>query len=319
MNISKEKLIDFYKQMNLIRKLELKIIDLAAQGEIYGNLHMGIGQEAIAVGAMAALERRDVITSAHRGIAHIIGKGGDPKKILAELMGKKTGYCQGRAGKMHIAAPDIGMMGAHGIVGSGIPLAVGMGLYIDMFKTGQVAVSFFGDGAVNHGYFHESLNLASLWRLPVLFICENNLYAISTRIEEAMACKSLSFRAKAYNISGIELDGNDVIEVYNKVGEIVNNTRKGKGPVLIDAKTYRFRGHHERDNQNYRSKEEIEMWKKKCPIKRLKNILIRKYSWSEEEEKQLTDEINHTITEAVNYSIGSPYPNLEEIEKYVFI
>ena len=248
MIISQEKALKFYKKMSLIRKMELKVIHLASEGKVFGNLHMYIGQEAVAVGAISTLYNKDLITSGHRGIAHILAKGGDPRKVLAELMGRTTGYCRGRAGKMHIAAPEIGMMGAHGIVGSGIPLAVGMALDVNLSKKDTVVMSFFGDGAINHGYFHESLNLASLWKLPILFICENNLYAISTHIKDAMASKNLTERAKAYNITTTSVDGMDVFEVYKISTQYSKKIREGKGPFFIEAKTYRFRGHHERDS-----------------------------------------------------------------------
>lgn len=316
--ISKEKVVKFYEKMNLIRLMELRIIELAKKNKIFGNLHMYIGQEAIAVGSINVLDSKDVITSGHRGIAHALAKGGNPKNIIAELMGKKTGYCRGRAGKMHLAIPEIGMMGAHGIVGSGIPLAAGMALHFKMNNKNNIAVSFFGDGAVNHGYFHEAINLASSWKLPILFICENNFYAISTNIKSAMSSKDLTSRVSSYNIPCISIDGMDVIEVYEKTLDYVKKIKDGNGPCFIEAQTYRFRGHHEKDNLMYVDKKEIEEWKRKCPIKRIEALLTSQYKFVEKDFDLIRRKINNTIEEAITFGLNSSFPEEEELFKFLY-
>ncbi|MFZ7119819.1 MAG: thiamine pyrophosphate-dependent dehydrogenase E1 component subunit alpha [Eubacteriaceae bacterium] len=316
--ISKDEIVKLYEKMNLIRLLELKVIELAKKNKIYGNLHMYIGQEAVAVGSINALDPGDVITSGHRGIAHSLAKGGDPKKVIAELMGKETGYCHGKAGKMHLAIPEIGMMGAHGIVGSGIPLATGMALHFKMNNSNNIAVSFFGDGAVNHGYFHEAINLASSWKLPILFICENNFYAISTNISSAMSSKNLISRASSYDIPAISINGMDVIEVYEKTLDCVKSVRNGNGPCFIEAKTYRFRGHHEKDNLMYVNKKEIEEWKEKCPIKRIESLLTSQYKFEKKDFDLINKSIEITIEEAVNFGLNSSFPEEYELFNFLF-
>jgi pyruvate dehydrogenase E1 component alpha subunit len=264
--IPKEKLIDMYRKMLLIRYHETAAAEAFAAGTIPGFVHLYVGEEAVAVGACANLRDDDYITSTHRGHGHCIAKGCNVKYMMAELIGKETGYCKGKGGSMHIADVGIGMLGANGMVGAGIPLACGAGLSAQIRGTDQVCISFFGDGASNQGTFHESLNLASIWRLPVVFVAENNLYAQTTPQKHAMNIRSIAERGAAYGMPSAEVDGNDLIAVYEAVHEAVKRARKGLGPTLLECVTYRWRGHFEGDVLHYRTEKEVEEWKKKDPI-----------------------------------------------------
>lgn len=319
MEFTRNDISGFYETMVFIRLFEEKAVELYKQNIAFGNMHMHVGEEAIATGVMKALAKEDIVTSSHRCHGHFLAKGADPGRIMAELMGREGGYCKGRGGKMHLVAPEVGVMGANGIVGAGIPLAAGHALYSSLFNQGQVTVCFFGDGAVNHGYFHEGINMAALWKLPVVFVCENNLYAISTHISTAMACDTVAQRAAAYGIPGVEVDGNDVLEVYRQAQKAVDRARRGEGPSLLECKTYRFRGHHEGDDQSYRTKEEVAAWKEKCPLKRTKELLEKKYRWTEQDDKAVYDKGNARVQAAVDFGLQSLLPSSEDIAKYVFI
>ena len=250
MTINKEKLLDFYHTMVKIRLFEERIVDLYARGMVPGLAHLYIGEEAIAVGACAAIRPNDYITSTHRGHGHVIAKGADLKPMMAELFGKKTGYCKGKGGSMHIADIKIGILGANGIAGGGMPIAVGAGLSAKLRKTDQVTACFFGDGSSNNGTFHESLNFASVHKLPVVFICENNLYGISVSQAKHQAIKDIAVRAIAYDMPSAVVDGNDVVEVHQAVSKAVGRARAGEGPSLVECKTYRWRGHHEGESES---------------------------------------------------------------------
>jgi TPP-dependent pyruvate/acetoin dehydrogenase alpha subunit len=247
LDLSNEKLIEMYRTMKKIREFETKAAELFAEGSIPGFVHLYIGEEAVATGVCANLKDSDYITSTHRGHGHIIAKGGDLKYMFAELFGKATGYCKGKGGSMHIADADRGILGANGIVGAGHNIAVGAGLSAKYRGTDQVCVCFFGDGSTNQGTFHESLNLASIWKLPVIFVCENNLYGISMHQSRHQAIQDVADRAVAYNIPGVVVDGNDVLAVYEAAKEAIDRARNGQGPTLIECKTYRQRGHFEGD------------------------------------------------------------------------
>ena len=321
MQISKEKLAKMYEVMVKIRKFEEKVVDIFARGSMPGLAHLYVGEEAVAVGACFDLGRDDYISSTHRGHGHCIAKGGDVKRMMAEIFGKKTGYCKGKGGSMHIADLDIGILGATGIVGGGIPIAVGAALSAKLRKTHQVAVCFFGDGASNQGTFHESLNLASVKNLPVVFVCENNLYAISTSQSEAQAIENIAVRAASYNMPGTIADGNDVLDVYDKVAEAVERARKGEGPSLVECKTYRWRGHHEGDPKRgarYRSMNEVGEWEKKCPIAAFKKHLLNEGILKEAELKLIEDRIMREIEEAVEFADEGPFPASEEILEDLF-
>lgn len=311
--LSREDKIDMLYKMMLIRGFEEKVEELFSLNLIHGSTHLYIGQEATAVGACKALNKDDYITSTHRGHGHCIAKGGDVKYMMAELLGRKTGYCKGKGGSMHIADINIGILGANGVVGGGIPIATGAGLSIKMKGTKQVVICFFGDGAVNQGSFHESLNLASIWNLPVIYIIENNLYGMSMAVNKAVKIDRLADRAKAYNIPGIVMDGNDVIAVYDTVSEAVEKVRNGEGPILIESLTYRWRGHSRSDARAYRTREEEAEWREKCPIKRFKERLISEGLLTEEGFKELQKKVDDDLNNAVEFAKASPFPDPEDL------
>ena len=320
MALSKTQLIEMYRKMVTIRAFEYKIKDLFSKGTIVGDLHLSIGQEAVAVGVCAGLQKDDYVLSTHRGHGHCIAKGADVKRMMAEFFGRKTGICKGKGGSMHLADFSVGMLGASGIVGGGIPQAVGAGLSIKLRGTDQVAVSFFGDGASNQGTFHESLNLAAIWKLPVIFVCENNQYAESTPVSKVMLVKNIADRATAYGVTGVVVDGMDAAAVYEAVKEAVRRARKGKGPTLIECETYRFEGHEEGDPWiKYRSKEEVEEWKKRCPIEAFRAKLIKTKILTEEEAKEIDQETKMLIEEAVKFGEESPWPKPQEALEDVFV
>jgi len=310
--IGREKLAHMYRKMLEVRYFEETAVKLFQAGRLPGFLHSYLGEEAVAVGVCSALEKEDYITSTHRGHGHVIAKGAQLDRMMAELYGKKTGYCKGKGGSMHIADFSIGVVGATGIVGSGIPIATGVALACKMKKTKRVVACFFGDGASNTGAFHEGLNLASVWDLPVIFVCENNLYAESTPQKEHQKIKDVSIRAGSYGIPGVTVDGNDVMAVFNAAREAVRRAREGEGPTLIECKTYRWMGHYIGDPAVYRSKEEVEEWKKRCPIKILKDRLLREGIFSEEELSTIEEEVKNLVKQAIEFAEKSPAPELEE-------
>jgi pyruvate dehydrogenase E1 component alpha subunit len=270
------------------------------------------------VGVCSTLGKDDYIISTHRGHGHCIAKGAEIKRVMAEILGKKTGYCKGKGGSMHIADFSIGMLGATAVVGAGIPIAVGAGLSVKLSKTDQVVACFFGEGASNQGTFHESINMASTWKLPVVFICENNLYAMGTRQSRVMAIDNIADRAVAYGIPGKVADGNDVCSVYEATQEAVERARKGMGPTLIECKTYRHKGHSRVDPAKYRPKEEVEEWLAKDPIKRLREKLLKENSLTEGEILQMEKQVSAEIEEAVKFATESPYPAPEEALEDVY-
>jgi pyruvate dehydrogenase E1 component alpha subunit len=313
--------LKMYEQMLTIRSFEEKAIELFEHNLIRGNIHPCIGQEAVSVGVCSPLRRDDFMVNTHRGHGNCIAKGADLKLMMAELMGKSTGYCKGKGGSMHIADFEGGNLGANGIVGGGIPIAVGAGISIQNRGADQVVACFFGDGATNQGTFHESLNLAALWKLPVIFVCENNQYALSTPIREAISISRISERAAAYGIAGMSIDGNDVAEVYSKTKEAVQRARSGGGPTLLDCVTYRFFGHFTGDpgrGITYRPKDEMEQWLQRCPIKRFREHLFQKRWLTEEEEKRIQTEVKTSIEEAVQFAKESPFPLPEEALQDVY-
>ena len=261
-----DQLKEALRRMCLIRRFEEGAEEAYMRGLIHGTMHLSIGQEASAVGATMALRKTDYITSTHRGHGHCIGKGADPKLMFAEFFGKEEGYCRGRGGSMHIADVESGNLGANGIVAGGIPIAVGAALAIKKQKRDDVALCFFGDGATNEGAFHEALNMASIWKLPVIFVCENNKYGMSVSTERSMAVANVADRASAYNMPGVIADGNRIEDVAEAVMTAIARAREGQGPTLVECKTYRTRGHSRSDRNRYRSKEEIEEWKLRDPI-----------------------------------------------------
>jgi len=317
--IEKETLVTMYRKMLEIRRFEEKVWHLFGRNLIPGTLHLYIGEEAVAVGVCANLKIDDYITSTHRGHGHCIAKGADLKKTMAEILGKKTGYCKGKGGSMHVADAALGNLGATAVVGSAIPIAVGAALSCQLRGTKQVVACFFGDGASNNGTFHEALNMAAIWRLPVLFVCENNLYAMGTRISNVTAIENIADRASAYGMLGVIVDGNDVIEVYRAAKEAVDRARNGGGPTLIECKTYRHKGHSRFDPAKYRPPDEVEEWMKKDPILRFKNTLIEEGVLTEKQADEIDRQITETVEEAAQFAVKSPYPQPEEALEDVFV
>ena len=316
--LPESRLKEMLLQMHLIRAFEEKADELYALGKVHGTMHLSIGQEAMAVGAIAALRPNDYILSTHRGHGHCIAKGADVKLMMAEFMGKETGYCRGRGGSMHIADMESGNLGANGVVGGGIGMAVGVGLSIKMRGTGQVMLCFFGDGAANRGIFHEALNMASIWTLPVIYVCENNQYGMSMSVERAFPIKDIADRAAAYNMPGVVVDGNEVLAVYEATLEAVERARGGGGPSLIEGKTYRWKGHSKSDQERYRTKEEVEKWKERCPLRRFRAKLINERVIDEAEASRMAEEARRLIEEAVAFAEASPEPSVETILEGVY-
>lgn len=309
--LTKENKIKMLKDLITIRRFEERTIQMYAAGEFGGYLHPYIGMEAIAAGACAAIEEKDYIVSTHRGHGHCIAKGADLNKMMAELLGKATGYCKGRGGSMHIADTKLKMLGANGIVGGGIPISIGAGFGAKMRGEGEVVLCFFGDGASNNGVFHEALNMTAIFKLPVVYICENNLYAISMCSLDSVACEDIGKRACAYGIPGHIIEGSDPVEVYNTVKKAAKHARDGKGPSLIEAKTYRFYGHHPNDPAEYRTKEESEYYKKeKDPLINFKKTMIKEKIITKKEIEKIEKNIVEEVENAVDFAHKSPEPEL---------
>lgn len=315
---SPERLKDALRKMMLTRKFEEGAEDSYTRGLIHGTMHLSIGQEASAIGSCMSLTDDDKITSTHRGHGHCVGKNADIGKMFAEFFGKETGYCKGRGGSMHIADPAKGNLGANGIVGGGLPIAVGAALSAKRLGTGAVTVCFFGDGANNEGAFHEALNMASVWRLPVVFVCENNKYGMSTSIERSTAVKEISTRAAAYSMPGITVDGNDFSAVTEAVDAAVVRARAGDGPSLVENLTYRWRGHSKSDRNRYRTKEEIAEWMGRDPIPAMSKMLIEHEILSEDDVTALEVEANQAIKDAIAFAAASPDPKIEDFARDVY-
>jgi pyruvate dehydrogenase E1 component alpha subunit len=315
----KEQLVEMYKKMLRIRKFEFKVREFCTERLNRGPLHLYVGEEASAVGACAALERGDYITSTHRGHGHCIAMGGDVKRMLAEIVGRATGYCKGKGGSMHIADIDLGIIGANGIVGGGIPLAVGAAIALDNQGKKNAILCFFGDGATNTGAFHEACNMASIWALPVIFFCENNFYGISGCTKDTIHIEDISERSKAYGITGITIDGNNIFEVYDATKRARDQVVAGGGPVLIEAKTYRWLGHWHADPCRYRDEAEVNEWKKKCPIMYLEKYLIREGMLNAKQLKGMQQEIDSEIAEIEKFAIESPDPDPEEALEDIYV
>lgn len=299
---------EIFRRMVLIREFELRAIKEREQGLIPGFIHTCIGQEATATGACMALEKNDVMTSTHRGHGHLLAKGGDPAQLLAELAGRTTGYCGGRGGSLHLTAFEIGSLGANGIVAGGLPIATGAALAFQMRQESRVALAFLGDGATNQGAFHEALNMAGLWKLPVIFLCENNGYAQSTPQHNHTGLTELSKRAESYNMHGVTIDGNDVIAVYNAVSEALIRARQHEGATLIEALTYRWQGHYEGDPQVYRPSSELEQWQQRDPITLMGAALMKHNLIDEESIVEIQAEVLEQLDAAVDFVHNSPHP-----------
>ncbi len=317
--ISKDKLLWMYERMRLIRTFEDRVAELFAEGKLPGFVHLYAGEEAIAVGVCAHLTDRDYITSTHRGHGHCIAKGVDVKEMMAELYGKLTGACKGKGGSMHIADVSKGMLGANGIIGGGGPLACGSALSAKILGTDQVTVCFFGDGAAEQGTMHEAMNLASIWKLPVVFVCENNLYAESTPWTYHCAAKDIADRATAYNMPGVLVDGADVFAVYEAAGEAVGRARRGEGPTLIEARAFRYYGHFQGDAMTYRTDEEVAEYRARDPIENFKKRVLERGLVTEAELAEIDARAKEAVEGAVGFAEESPLPPPEECLTDVYV
>lgn len=317
--LSADRLREIYARMWRIRLFEEQAEYQSSQGKVLGALHTYIGEEAVGVGVCTHLTHTDYITSTHRGHGHCIAKGADIKKMMAELFGRATGYCKGKGGSMHIADFAVGMLGANGIVAGGFGLATGAGLAAQLHGSGQVAVCFFGDGAANRGPFHENINIGAVWKLPVVYVCENNQYAQWTPQTEVTLVTDISSMSAAYGIPGVQVDGMDVLAVYEAAGEAIARARQGAGPTLLECKTYRFHGHNYGDPQMYRSREEIATWSdQQDPIKRLAAYLRAEEMLTEAQDEAIQEQVKADILDAVQFAEDSPYPTPDELYKDVY-
>jgi pyruvate dehydrogenase E1 component alpha subunit len=319
--IPKQILIPMYKTMLRIRMVEEKIGDLVAKGEIICPCHLCIGQEAVAAGVCAPLNRDDYVFSTHRSHGHYLAKGGSLKLMMAELYGRATGCSKGRGGSMHLASPENGLPGSSAMVGGTIPLAVGVALASSLQNSNKVSVAFFGDGAVNEGVFYESLNFASLKQLPVVFVCENNFYSTHMHVSAIQADTEIFRKAEVFKISGLRINGNDIVKVFQAAKKAIDNARKGGGPTLLECITYRWRGHVGPNwdlDKPIRPKEEVMWWVDNCPLKRLEEFLIKENLLSRFQKKEIAQDIQKEIEETVEFARESPYPAQSEVLNDVF-
>lgn len=317
--LTKEELLELYYKMLLVRRFEEKMEKMYLQGKIHGTIHLSIGQEAASVGACTVLEPHDKILTHHRGHGHAIAKGSELKKIMAEILGRSTGVLGGRGGHIHLADIEKGNIGANGILGENATLATGLALASRMKKLDYVVVCFFGDGAANEGAIHEALNLASIWKLPVVFFCDNNHYGLSGDVRQMTNIENIADRAVGYGIPGKAIDGNNVFEVMNVTAEAVRRARNGEGPTLIEAKTYRFKGHSKSDPRKYRTREEEAEWmNSKDPIALIRNHLFQEGILSDELEKEIEEKVMQEIEEAAVFSENSPIPSIDTMEDHLF-
>lgn len=312
--LTRKQQMDMLLTMMTIRAFENKAQELYSLGQVHGTMHLSIGQEGTAVGASAALTTNDYLLNTHRGHGHCLAWGSEAKLMMSEFMGKETGYCRGRGGSMHIADVDANNLGANGIVAGGLPISVGVGLSIKMRQTDQVVMAVFGDGAANEGAFHESLNMASIWNLPVIYLCENNQYAMSMSVKRAINIECISDRAAAYGIVGETVDGNDVLAVYEAVHRAKRRAQAGEGPTLIECMTYRWKGHSKSDRQAYRTREEVKAWQERDPIARFAVVL----DLTDREIVNLEQEANRVIETAVSFANESPEPTIDSIMEGVY-
>jgi acetoin:2,6-dichlorophenolindophenol oxidoreductase subunit alpha len=320
MPLSTETLMDMYRQMRTIRSFEERLSELVLAGRLAGFLHLYAGEEAVAVGVCAHLTERDVVNSTHRGHGHCIAKGVDVRGMMAELFGRATGICKGKGGSMHIADLGHGMLGANGIVGAGIPLTAGAALTAQVKKTGGVAVAFFGDGATNQGQFHEALNLAAVWKLPAVFVIENNGYGEATPMEFVTPVRDLATRAAAYAMPSAIVDGMDFFDVHAKAGEAIERARRGDGPTLLECKTYRYYGHYVGDPLTYRTKEEAEDWRQhRDPLARFEERVVAEGLVHDGNLRRIDREVAELIDAAVRDAEAAPFPAVEDILRDVYV
>lgn len=319
LTLTEAQLLGIYRKMALIRRFEEKSAEMYTRGKITGFCHLYAGEEAVAVGAIEALYDKDYVVSTYREHGHCLAKGADPRAVMAELFGKATGISRGRGGSMHLFDLDLRFMGGYAIVGGGLPIAAGLGLSIAYKEEPEVVFCFFGDGALPQGAFHESLNLASLWKLPVVFICENNFYGMGTMVQNAVCQEELYRFAEPYKMPGVRVDGMNVLEVYSAATEAATRAREGDGPSLIEAMTYRFRGHSMSDPVEYRPKREERIWQERDPIKQMRKRLLTENRVTEARLNEIDGEVAEVIEDAINFADGSPEPTLEEAIKDVYV
>lgn len=317
-SLTRDELLRLYETMALIRAFDQRFAALVAQGKFSGVGHLYVGQEAVAAGVCAALEPDDYVTSTHRGHGHCLAKGVEPREMMAELFGKATGTCKGKGGSMHIADFRRGMLGANGIVGAGLPIACGAALTAKLTGSGRVAVAFFGDGAANIGAFHEALNLASIWTLPVVFVCENNRYGEATPVEYALAAEHVADRASAYRMPGLLADGQDVLDVYGKAAAAVAHARSGAGPVLLECETYRYFGHFVGDPARYRSADELEWFRSRDCLTRFGEYLRKERRVSQRRLDDIAAAVERRLDDAVAFAEGSPDPHPTDLTADVY-
>lgn len=318
-HMESQQLRALYRQLLLIRRCEEQLVRLYAAGKIHGGCHTYIGEEAVATGVCAHLRPDDAVFSTHRGHGHALAKGVTPRELIAELLGRATGCSGGRGGSMHLFKPEVGLLGTSGIVGPSITLAAGAAYTFKLAKTDRVAVAFFGDGASNNGSFHEGINLAAAWQLPVLFVCENNLYATEIAFAEISRSPSIAGRAAGYGLPGYTIDGNDLLAVHQAAADAVGRARRGEGPTLLECLTYRTRPHAEgmRDG-GYRTTEEIAEWRERCPIRRVERLLLEQGLAAQSDLDAIDNEIQQLVAEAVAFAEASPWPDIAGIGRHVY-
>ncbi|MBI2217136.1 MAG: thiamine pyrophosphate-dependent dehydrogenase E1 component subunit alpha [Candidatus Rokubacteria bacterium] len=305
---TRDQALRIYRTMHLIRRFEERVAECFAAAEIPGFIHLAVGQESVPATVCALLERDDLVGATHRGHGQVLAKGAEPRRVMAELFGRATGYCRGKGGSMHLCAMDLGVLGTNGVVGANLPIAVGTALAAQVRATRQVTVGFFGDGAANTGAAHEALNLAAVWDLPVVFVCENNLYAEFTPQAVHTKGTSIAARAAAYGMRGVQVDGNDVPALFDAAAEAVDAARSGAGPTLLEAMTYRWRGHHEGDPMAYRAKDELEAWRAKDAIPRFRAWLVERGMLAADEDERLVGAVAAEVDDATEFARRSPWP-----------
>lgn len=317
MTLSRETAAEIYRRLCSARIFEEHLSERLKQGLMSGTAHLSIGQEGVAVGTVFALGKDDLIMSNHRGHSHSIAKGADVKRMMCEILGKSDGCCKGVGGSLHIVDIKANNYGANGIVGATIPIAAGVALALKKDKTGRIIADFFGDGASNSGYFHEALNMAALWKLPIVYVCENNLYGMSTSVKRTVSVPNIADRAQAYGIPGVIIDGNDIFAVMEAVGKAAERARRGEGPTLIEAKTYRWLGHSKSDKRVYRTREEEAEWMEKCPIKRFEKYMLEN-AFTRDEIDAIRKQARDYQEEAVQYAMNAPVLTIEEAQSLLY-
>ncbi len=317
MKLTRDKMRDMYLKLWQSRLFEQSVNEMFMKGEIKGTTHLSIGQEGAAIGVITAIAEDDLIMSCHRGHSHCIAKNADLGRMMSELFGRKTGFCKGLGGSMHIVDIDSGNYGANGVIGPAIAIATGVALALKKDKSGKIIADFFGDGTSNAGNFHESLNMAALWKLPIIYICENNQYGMSTPVENSVSIPNIADRASAYGMPGVVCDGNDVLAIIEVIEEAAKRARSGEGPTLVELKTYRWLGHSKSDRRAYRTREEEKEWMDRCPIKRFGAHMLEN-GFSQEELEAIKQEAERDVEDAKNYALAQDSLTLDEARQLVF-